>query len=90
MDHYMDCVMTGYSRENTLSQAWWERLPMFLRLIQMQGLVQSSKYLDDPDENIQAGLRYKIYCIEHDIPYLGFFDRVYSEARPFALSFRQA
>jgi Ser/Thr protein kinase RdoA (MazF antagonist) len=85
MDHYMDQVMIGYARENTLSEAWWVRLPLFLRLIQMQELVYSARYLDDPDEEIQAGLRYKTHCIEHDIPYLGFFDEVYSAARPFAL-----
>jgi Ser/Thr protein kinase RdoA (MazF antagonist) len=85
MDHYMDQVMTGYTRENTLSEAWWARLPLFLRLIQMQELVYYAQYLDDPDEEIQAGLRYKIHCIQHDIPYLGFFDEVYSPDRPFTL-----
>ncbi len=85
MDHYMNCVLAGYARENTLSEAWWARLPLFLRLIQMQELVHYARYLDDPDENLQAGLRYKIYCIEHDLPYLGFLDKVYSPDRPFAL-----
>ncbi len=60
-------------------------MPLFLRLTQMQELVYFARYLDDPDENIQAGLRYKITCIEHDLPYLGFFDRIYSAARPFTL-----
>jgi Ser/Thr protein kinase RdoA (MazF antagonist) len=90
MDHYMDCVMTGYARENTLSEAWLARLPLFLRLVQMQELVFLAPSLDDPDEDTQAGLRYKIHCIEHDIPYLGFFDQVYSEARPFALEHQRA
>ena len=85
MDHYMDCMMTGYTRENTLGEVWWARLPLFLRLVQMQELVHFTGNLDDPNENIQAGLRYKIHCIEHDLPYLGFFDRAYSAARPFAL-----
>lgn len=42
-----------------------------------------AQYLDTPDEEIQAGLRYKIRCIENDIPYLGFFDRIFSPERPF-------
>ncbi len=85
MDHYMEQVLTGYTRENTLSEAWLARLPLFLRLVQMQELVHYAQYLDEPDEEIQAGLRYKTYCIEHDIPYLGFFDRVFSPERPFEL-----
>ena len=84
MSHYMDQVMTGYTRENTLSEVEWARLPLFLRLIQMQELLYLAQHLDDPDEDIQAGLRYRIHCIEHDIPYLGFFDEVYSADSPFA------
>ncbi len=37
------------------------------------------------DEEIQAGLRYKLHCIENDIPYLGFFDSIISPERPFEL-----
>jgi len=85
MDRYMEQVMAGYTRENTLSDGWLERLPLFLRLIQMQELMHYAQYLDKPDEEIQAGPRYKIRCIEDDIPYLGFFDRVFSPENPFAL-----
>jgi len=85
MARYMEHVLTGYTRENSLSEAWLARLPLFLRLIQMQELMHYAQYLDDPDEEIQAGLRYKIYCVENDIPYLGFFDPVFSPKRPFEL-----
>ena len=85
MTHYMENIMTGYTRENILNEAWLARLPLFLRLIQMQELMHFAQYLDDPDEKIQAGLRYKIHCIENDIPYLGFFDSVFSPERPFKL-----
>jgi len=85
MARYMEHVLTGYTRENTLSEAWLARLPLFLRLIQMQELMHYAQYLDEPDEEIQAGLRYKIRCIENDIPYLGFFDDVFSPENPFEL-----
>lgn len=85
MDHYMEQVMIGYNRENTLSDVWLARLPLFLRLIQMQELTYYAQYLDEPDEEIQAGMRYKIRCIENDIPYLGFFDSVFNPEKPFAL-----
>ncbi len=86
MKRYMEHVLTGYTRENTLSDDWLARLPLFLRLIQMQELMHYAQYLDKPDEEIQAGLRYKIHCIENDIPYLGFFDNsVFSPEKPFEL-----
>jgi Ser/Thr protein kinase RdoA (MazF antagonist) len=85
MDLYMEQVMEGYTRENTLGSAWLDRMPLFLRLIQMQELMHYAQYLDEPDEKIQAGLRYKIRCIEEDIPYLGFFDSVFSPEKPFTL-----
>ncbi len=85
MDHYMAQVMTGYNRENTLSDEWLERLPLFLRLIQMQELMHYAQYLDEPDEELQAGLRYKIRCIEEDIPFMGFCDPLYNPEKPFLL-----
>ena len=61
-------------------------MPLFLRLIQMQELIYYAQYLDQPDkEEIQAGLRYKIRCIENDIPYLGLFDSLFSPQSPFEL-----
>jgi len=85
MDRYMEHVLAGYTRENTLSDAWLARLPLFLRLVQMQELMHFAQYMDEPDEEIQAGLRYKIRCIEEDIPYLGFFDAIFQPDNPFAL-----
>jgi Ser/Thr protein kinase RdoA (MazF antagonist) len=85
MDRYMEQVMTGYNRENTLSDDWLARLSLFLRLIQMQELMHFAQYLDDPDEELQPELRYKIHCIENDIPYMGFFDKVFNPEQPFTL-----
>jgi Ser/Thr protein kinase RdoA (MazF antagonist) len=85
MDHYMERLMAGYSRENTISAEWMVWLPLFLRLIQMMELMHFSRYLDDPDEEIQAQLRYRITCIEQDIPYMGFFDQIFDPGKPFSL-----
>jgi Ser/Thr protein kinase RdoA (MazF antagonist) len=85
MDHYMDQVMEGYNRENTLSEAWLAHLPLFVRLIQVEEFLHYVQYIDQPDEELQAGLRYKIRCIEDDIPYMGFYDSIYSPQKPFSL-----
>ncbi len=85
MDHYMEQVMAGYERENTLPVEWLTRLPLFVRLIQVEEFLHYVQYIDEPDEKMQATLGYKIKCIEEDIPYMGFFDRIYSPEKPFSL-----
>ncbi len=85
MDHYMEQVMEGYNRENSLSTEWLARLPLFVRLIQVEELLHFVQYIEEADEEMQAQLDYKIKCIEDGIPYMGFFDSVYSPERPFSL-----
>ena len=85
MDRYMDQIMAGYNRENLLPDEWLARLPLFIKIIQIEEFLHYAKYLDDPSEEIQAGLNYKIKCIEEDIPYMGFFDSIYSPERAFSL-----
>ena len=85
MDGYMEQVMAGYQRENLLSDDWLEKLPLFIRLIQIEEFLHYAQYLNDPDESAAAGLKYKIKCLEEEIPYMGFFDRIYSPEQPFCL-----
>ena len=51
----------------------------------MQELTHFAQYMDEPDEEQQSELRYKIHCIENDIPYMGFFNSVFNPEQPFAL-----
>ena len=67
MDHYMEQVMEGYNRENTLSADWLARLPLFVKLIQVEEFLHFAQYIDEPDEEMQAQLAYKIKCIEEDL-----------------------
>lgn len=85
MDHYFEQVMEGYNKENTLSDVWLARMPLFLKLIQIEEFLYFVQYINDEDAEIQAGLKYKMKCIEEDIPYLGFFDSIYSPEKPFKL-----
>jgi Ser/Thr protein kinase RdoA (MazF antagonist) len=85
MDRYMGHVMEGYSQENRLPGEWVARMPIFVRLIQVEEFLYFAQYIDEPDEEMQAQLNYKIRCIEEDIPYMGFFDSIYSPERPFSL-----
>jgi len=85
MEHYMDQVMEGYNRENSLSDEWLARLPLFVRLIQIEEFMHFVQYIDEPDEEMRSQLDYRIKCIEDEIPYMGFFDSIYSTERPFSL-----
>jgi Ser/Thr protein kinase RdoA (MazF antagonist) len=85
MDHYMEQVMEGYNQENSLSAEWLARLPLFVRLIQVEEFLHFAQYIEEADEEMQGELDYKIKCIEDDIPYMGFFDPIYSPERPFSL-----
>ena len=85
MDRYMEQVMEGYSRENSLSDDWLARLPLFIQLVQLEEFLPYVQYLDEPDEEEQGELDYRIKCIENDIPYMGFFDEIYSPEKPFSL-----
>lgn len=85
MDRYMGHVMEGYSQENELPDEWLVRMPLFVRLIQVEEFLYFARYTDEPDEEMQAQLNYKIKCIEEDIPYMGSFDSIYLPERPFSL-----
>ena len=61
------------------------RLPLFVRLIQMEEFLHYVQYIDEPDADVQAELRYLIKCIEDEIPYEGFFDSIYLPEEPFSL-----
>ena len=84
MDQYMEQVMEGYNRENTLSAEWLARLPLFIQVIQIEEFLHYVQYIDEPDDDLQAELKYTIKCIEEEIPYKGFFHSIYSSERPFS------
>ena len=85
MDHYMEQLMEGYQNYHNLTDEWLVRMPLFIKLIQMEEFLHYAIYLDEPDDTLQAELQYKIKCIEDEIPYMGFFDSIYSPEKPFSL-----
>jgi len=85
MAHYMDTLMEGYHRYNTMSNAWLKRLPLFTQLIQVEEFVHYAQYLDNLDDELQGEMAYRIKCLENNIPYKGFFDEIYSPEKPFLL-----
>ena len=84
MDHYMSEVLLGYNKWNTLSDDWIERIPLFIKLIQVEEFLHFVQYIDADDAETQSHLRYLIACIEQDLPFMGFFDPLYSPEHPFS------
>jgi len=91
MGAYFATVLSGYTREHVLPGIWLQRLPKFLKLVEMGNLL--SEYRDMSvngcDEGDDGAMAYLKKCVEDDIPYFGFFDSIYSPTRPFQLP-RQA
>ena len=85
MKHYMDVVMEGYDKNNSLLSVWMEKIPMFIKLIQVEELLHFIQYIYKSDEGLQGEIKYKLYCIENEIPYMGFYDSIYSPEKPFSL-----
>ncbi len=87
MDDYFGMIVDGYKSENTLLRVWLERLPFFLKLIEMEGFLNYLHYMITAEGGITYDeySDYRIECITKDIPYMGFFDNVYSAQNPFCL-----
>jgi Ser/Thr protein kinase RdoA (MazF antagonist) len=88
MERYFDQVMLGYYRENTLAQEWLGQLPLFLKVVEMESLLSRLEYRRVNLLPLLADgeVSYLVRCIEDQIPYLGFFDSIYSAEKPFSLS----
>ena len=87
MDRYFDALLGGYAREHALPQKWLDRLPLFLKLVEMEAFLGElrEQSVNGSDEEDDGALAYQRTCIEEGIPFLGFFDRIYSPEHPFEL-----
>ena len=56
-----------------------------MKLLQVEEFLHFVPYLKGAEEETKGRLDYLIRCLEDDIPYMGFFDSVYSPQRPFRL-----
>lgn len=87
MDRYFETLIEGYTKEISLSDEWLNRLPMFIKLVEMEAVLSEFQYLsqEEDDEEDDEELAYSLKCIEEGIPFLGFFDSIYSHKHPFSL-----
>lgn len=88
MNDYFNKVLSGYHSENSISNAWLEKIPFFTKLIEMEWAISEFQYMLVNEGRIEYDekILYINKCIEEDIPYLGFFDTIYSPENPFCLA----
>ncbi len=88
MNDYFSKVLAGYYSENSISDTWLEKLPFFIKLVEMEWVIGEFQYMLINEGKIEYDeeILYRIKCIEEDIPYLGFFDKLYSPEDPFSLT----
>ena len=57
-------------------------------LIEMEAILSEFRdtSLNGCDDEYDGAMAYQLKCIEDDIPFLGFFDSIYSHRHPFQLT----
>ncbi|MEK8128822.1 phosphotransferase [Paenibacillus filicis] len=90
MDDYFKTVLDGYRSETRIENSAVEQLPLFIQATLMEHIVDEFECMrnngDEPE--CDEELSYLIKCLEDDIPYMGFFDEIYSCEEPFAFESR--
>jgi Ser/Thr protein kinase RdoA (MazF antagonist) len=87
MENWHEKMLKGYSTENTINDYWLSQLPYFLKMIEMEALINEYRNSIINGECIEENdeMNFRIECIEKDIPYFGLFDKIYNHEHPFCL-----
>ncbi|WP_377867501.1 hypothetical protein [Bacillus sp. R86525] len=85
MDNYFEVVLAGYRSETKIENLMLEKLPLFIKVNLMESIVEEFDCMRNKGEEPECDeeLSYRIKCLEDDIPYIGFFHKVYSCKEPF-------
>ncbi|MCM3272766.1 phosphotransferase enzyme family protein [Paenibacillus elgii] len=85
MDDYFKTALEGYRSETMIENSMLEKLPLFIQVNLMEGIVDAFEVMRNNGEEPECDeeLSYRIKCLEDDIPYMGFFHEIYSCEEPF-------
>jgi len=83
MDDYFQTVLAGYRSETELDDAMLELLPLFIQVNLVEHVIDAFEVMRDGEKYEDEELPFVIKCLEEDILYRGFFDKIYSHKRPF-------
>ncbi|MFC0391311.1 phosphotransferase enzyme family protein [Paenibacillus mendelii] len=87
MDDYFKAALEGYRSETRIEDSMLEKLPLFIQANLMEGIIVIDTFEvmrnNGEDPECDEELSYRIKCLEDDIPYRGFFHKIYSCEKPF-------
>ncbi len=85
MDDYFETILAGYRSETRLDDSMLDMLPLFINVNMLEYIIEGFKDMRDSGEEPECDeeLSFRIKCMEDDIPYKGFFDKIYSFEKPF-------
>lgn len=85
MSEYFEAVLAGYKSETVLENAMLDELPLFIKAVLMENIVDEFQVMRNNGEEPECDeeLSYRIKCLEDDIPFMGFFHEIYSCEAPF-------
>jgi len=85
MEEYFKTCLEGYLTETAIDASMLDRLPLFIKANLMENIVDTFEVMQNNGEEAECDeeLSYLIKCLEDDIPYMGFFDEIYSCEEPF-------
>lgn len=91
MEDYFKIVLEGYRSETSIDESMLEKLPFFIRVNLMEGILDRVGDMQNSDEELvcDEDLSYLIKCMEDDIPYMGFFHEMYNCEEPFTYEERK-
>ena len=88
MNNYFNTVLAGYATESAVPPDWEEKLPLFVKVVEMEALLgefRQAKASGEPLDEDDVEIAYRIKCLEEGIPFMGFFDPIYTPDAPFCL-----
>ncbi|MBH5317583.1 phosphotransferase [Paenibacillus sp. GSMTC-2017] len=84
MDNYFKTALEGYRSETKIEDSMLNMLPLFIKAIHMEYVLSQIQDIRNGEDLMsEEALLYAIKCLEDDLPYLGFFDDIYSCEEPF-------
>lgn len=91
MEDYFETVLAGYRSEAQLEDSMLEKLPLFIKVSVMEGIVDAFEVMrnNGMETECDEELSYLIKCMEDDIPFEGFFHWIYSSEHPFEYERRE-
>ena len=91
MCEYFSTVITGYRTETEISDSSLDELHLFIQVNLMEEIVDTFEVARNNGKTIECDeeLAYRVKCLEDDIPFIGFFNEIYSCEAPFQYEARE-